>query len=151
MRAKRSSPFAPRRLLVTGGCGFIGSNFVRHILQTDPEVEIVNLDALTYCGNPENLPTWSAISPDRYRFMHGDIRDPEAVREAMAGCDSRGSFRRGEPRGPLHRMRGRLHHHQRVGHLRAARGSPAARPRAVRPRLHRRGLRLHTRGFVLRG
>jgi dTDP-glucose 4,6-dehydratase len=44
-----------KRILVTGGCGFIGANFVRHELATDPEIEITNLDALTYTGNPDNL------------------------------------------------------------------------------------------------
>jgi len=43
------------RLLVTGGCGFIGSNFIRHILREHPGWEVVNLDKLTYAGNPENL------------------------------------------------------------------------------------------------
>jgi len=43
------------KLLVTGGCGFIGSNFVRMMLQRDPDCEITNIDKLTYAGNPENL------------------------------------------------------------------------------------------------
>ncbi|MDI7253067.1 MAG: GDP-mannose 4,6-dehydratase, partial [Actinomycetota bacterium] len=43
------------RLLVTGGCGFIGSNFIRHLLREHPEDEVLNLDKLTYAGNPENL------------------------------------------------------------------------------------------------
>ena len=78
----------PGRVLVTGGCGFIGSNFVRHFLETDPHVSVVNLDALTYCGNPDNLIDVEARLPERYRFVHGDIRDREAVHEAMAGCDT---------------------------------------------------------------
>ncbi len=74
------------RLLVTGGCGFIGSNFVRHVLAARPGLEVVNLDALTYAGRRENL---ADIEDDpRYRFVHGDICDAEAVRDAMDGCDA---------------------------------------------------------------
>ena len=59
------------KILVTGGCGFIGSNFVRYILNKYPDYEIVNIDALTYAGNPENLRN---IREDkRYRFVHGRI------------------------------------------------------------------------------
>jgi len=72
------------RILVTGGCGFIGSNFVRLVLAERPEWEVVNLDKLTYAGRPENLAD-VADSP-RYRFVRGDICDPEAVRDTMTGC-----------------------------------------------------------------
>ena len=65
------------RILVTGGCGFIGSNFVRFELETYPEVEVRNLDLLTYAGNPENLADLAA-SP-RYRFIRGDISDSPLV------------------------------------------------------------------------
>ena len=82
------SGFSPQRLLVTGGCGFIGSNFVRHMLQATPDLEIVNLDALTYCGNPENLTDVERDHPRRYRFVHGDVRSPESVSQAMDRCDS---------------------------------------------------------------
>jgi dTDP-glucose 4,6-dehydratase len=71
------------RFVVTGGCGFIGSNLVRHLLASDPEAEVVNLDLLTYAGNPENL---AGIEGDpRYRFVRGDIADPAAVRQALSG------------------------------------------------------------------
>ncbi len=76
-----------KRVLVTGGCGFIGSAFVRRMLdpsRRDP-VSIVNLDKLTYAGNPRNVEE-VADSP-AYRFVHGDICDPGAVADAMAGCD----------------------------------------------------------------
>jgi dTDP-glucose 4,6-dehydratase len=74
------------RLLVTGGAGFIGSNFVRHVLAAHPDDTVVNLDKLTYAGNLANLED-VAGSP-RYRFVHGDIADPKAVREAAAGVDA---------------------------------------------------------------
>jgi dTDP-glucose 4,6-dehydratase len=77
---------APKRILVTGGCGFIGSNFVRHILGAYPEAEVVNLDLLTYAGSLENLRDVEG-SP-RYRFIKGDICDPHAVKVAMAGVDA---------------------------------------------------------------
>jgi dTDP-glucose 4,6-dehydratase len=74
------------RLLVTGGAGFIGSNFIRHVLGTHPGDTVVNLDKLTYAGNPANLAD-VAGSP-RYRFVHGDICDPKVVRDAAAGVDA---------------------------------------------------------------
>ncbi|HVA34552.1 MAG TPA: GDP-mannose 4,6-dehydratase, partial [Candidatus Baltobacteraceae bacterium] len=69
------------RWLVTGGLGFIGSNFVRLALRERPALEIVNLDAMTYAGNPANLRDVEA--DDRYRFVQGNICDPQAVREAL--------------------------------------------------------------------
>ena len=74
------------KILVTGGSGFIGSNFVRHVLATHPDHAVVNLDKLTYAGNPENLR--DVESDRRYRFVHGDICDAAAVRDAMAGADA---------------------------------------------------------------
>jgi dTDP-glucose 4,6-dehydratase len=64
-------------MLVTGGAGFIGSNFIRHMLAEHPDTPIVNLDALTYAGNPESLRD-VADNPN-YTFVHGDICDPAAV------------------------------------------------------------------------
>ena len=74
------------RILVTGGMGFIGCNFVRHVLAAHPEDSIVNLDKLTYAGNPENLRDVEG-SP-RYRFVKGDIGHAALVREVMAGVDA---------------------------------------------------------------
>jgi dTDP-glucose 4,6-dehydratase len=68
-------------VLVTGGCGFIGSNFVRHLLAADDDVRIVNLDCLTYAGNLANLADVSGNT--RYRFVRGDITDRDQVRSAM--------------------------------------------------------------------
>jgi dTDP-glucose 4,6-dehydratase len=68
-----------RVILVTGGCGFIGSNFVRHIINARPGWSIVNLDALTYAGNPMNLSDLEARAGERYRFVRGDIRERKLV------------------------------------------------------------------------
>src|SRR5437764_462284 len=74
------------RLLVTGGAGFIGSNFIHHVLAAHPEDTVVNVDKLTYAGNLENL---RDVEKDpRYRFVHGDIGDAALVRELMAGADA---------------------------------------------------------------
>ena len=74
------------KVLVTGGCGFIGSNFIRHLLESRGDrVSIVNLDKLTYAANPANLE--DVAHQANYRFVKGDIADPEAVRDAMEGCD----------------------------------------------------------------
>ena len=68
-------------LFVTGGCGFIGSNFVRHLLRSDPAVRVTNFDALTYAGNLANL---ADVADDpRYRFVKGDITDRAAVANAL--------------------------------------------------------------------
>src|SRR5256712_10537123 len=67
----------PMKLLVPGGAGFIGSNFVRHEIANDPSVEVTTLDSLTYAGNLANL---EALRPEaRHRFVHGDVTDREAV------------------------------------------------------------------------
>ncbi|HEY5595516.1 MAG TPA: dTDP-glucose 4,6-dehydratase [Nitrospiria bacterium] len=65
------------RLLVTGGAGFIGSNFIRHMIQQHPGYSIINLDKLTYAGNPDNLR--DIANGPNYRFVQGDICDPAAV------------------------------------------------------------------------
>jgi dTDP-glucose 4,6-dehydratase len=74
------------KILVSGGAGFIGSNFIGHVLGERPDAAIVNYDKLTYAGNLGNL-----ISVDqnpRYAFVRGDICDSSAVEHAMAGCDA---------------------------------------------------------------
>jgi dTDP-glucose 4,6-dehydratase len=68
-------------LLVTGGCGFIGSNFVRHLLTSDPAVEVINFDALTYAGNLANLSDLAGNR--RYSFVRGDVADRDAVRRVV--------------------------------------------------------------------
>lgn len=74
-----------QRILVTGGCGFIGSNFIHHWLAEHPNDHIVNFDALTYAGNPKNVA--SVEGNPQYRFVKGDITDPKAVAEAMKDTD----------------------------------------------------------------
>jgi len=69
------------KLFVTGGAGFIGSHFIRHMLRTHPGCQIVNFDKLTYAGNLDNVRDVEA-SP-RYRFVRGDICDPSAVLAAL--------------------------------------------------------------------
>ena len=72
--------FHPRNMLVTGGAGFIGCNFVRYLLATDPAVRVVNLDALTYAGSLDNLRDLpDASHPARYIFAQGDICDRALV------------------------------------------------------------------------
>jgi dTDP-glucose 4,6-dehydratase len=71
-----------KRLLVTGGCGFIGANFVRWELDAYPDLEITNLDALTYAGNPDNLAGLD-VGP-RYRFVRGDVADRALVTRLVA-------------------------------------------------------------------
>src|SRR6266571_9481638 len=83
--------FEPSCILVTGGAGFIGSNFIRWILRRAPRVRVINLDLLTYAGNLESL---EDITKDhgpngdgRYRFVQGDVRDLEAVTHALQDTD----------------------------------------------------------------
>jgi len=73
-----------RRVLVTGGAGFIGSNFVHLLRRERPQWSIVNLDALTYAGNRSSLADLEGDA--RHEFVHGDIRDADLVRELMIDC-----------------------------------------------------------------
>ena len=74
------------RLLVTGGLGFIGSNFIRYFLAARREARVVNLDAMTYAANPASL--LEVARDRRYRFIRGDVADPRAVERAIAGCSA---------------------------------------------------------------
>lgn len=77
---------AKRSLLVTGGAGFIGSNFIRFVLQQRPGWSVLNYDALTYAGNLDNL---ADVADDpNYSFVHADIRDREACTAALSGIDT---------------------------------------------------------------
>ncbi len=75
-----------KNLLVTGGCGFIGSNFIRLMLEKYPDIKIINLDKLTYAGNPDNLK--DVEDNPNYAFIKGDICDPGIVRAAMKKADT---------------------------------------------------------------
>jgi dTDP-glucose 4,6-dehydratase len=73
-----------KRVLVTGGAGFIAANFIHHLLRATP-YEVVSLDALTYAGNPANLT--EVMAHERLSFVHGDIRDVELVAGVVSECD----------------------------------------------------------------
>ncbi len=75
-----------KKIFVTGGAGFIGSNFILYLLKKHPDISIVNLDILTYAGNLENLQ--SAEGDPRYRFVKGDICDAEVVNDLVGACDA---------------------------------------------------------------
>lgn len=74
------------KILVTGGAGFIGSCFIRHMLHNHPNYKIVNLDALTYAGNLENL--YDVKDNPNYEFIHGDICDKKLVPQIVSGVDA---------------------------------------------------------------
>ena len=73
------------KLLITGGCGFIGSNFIRNMLEMYPDYQITNLDKLTYAGNPDNLK--DIESNPNYTFVKGDICDTDVVSNVMQDVD----------------------------------------------------------------
>lgn len=89
-----SSVFTPHCILVTGGAGFIGSNFIRWVLRSDPTVRVVNLDLLTYAGNLESLAdVTEAHGPSgdrRYYFVRGDIGDCDCVSALLRGASREG-------------------------------------------------------------
>src|SRR2546426_8585663 len=82
----------PRVVLVTGGAGFIGSNFIRWVLEHAPDVHIRNFDLLTYAGNLENLTDveqrHGASGDERYRFIRGDVREFDQVAQALVGVEA---------------------------------------------------------------
>lgn len=79
-------PFEPKRILITGGAGFIGSALVRNVLAQLPGSSIVNLDCLTYAASLSGLE--ELLEHPRHHFVRGDITDRETVRRALDGCDA---------------------------------------------------------------
>ena len=80
-----SETFNPTNIIVTGGCGFIGSNFVRHVVREHPGVRVTVLDKLTYAGNPENI---AGLPEDRVELVVGDICDSELLDRIVPGHDA---------------------------------------------------------------
>jgi dTDP-glucose 4,6-dehydratase len=75
-------------ILVTGGCGFIGSNFIRYTLKNRKEAKVINIDKLTYAGNVANLSdVVKEYAPSRYRFIKGDICDKEIIEDTFSQTD----------------------------------------------------------------
>lgn len=77
--------FVPKNVIVTGGAGFIGSNFVHWVIENQPGAHVTVLDALTYAGNPDNI---AGLPQDRMTFVHGDICDAELVDKLAADADA---------------------------------------------------------------
>lgn len=82
--AEHNAVFEPRNIVVTGGAGFIGSNFVRFVTREHPDVHITVLDALTYAGNLKNL---EGCDPKQVEFIHGNICDAELLNRVIPGHD----------------------------------------------------------------
>ena len=80
-----SQDFEPKNIIVTGGCGFIGSNFVHHVVREHPGVHVTVLDKLTYAGNPENI---AGLPADRVELVVGDICDAELLERIVPGHDA---------------------------------------------------------------
>ena len=80
-----SEVFEPHNIIVTGGCGFIGSNFVRWVAQNHPEVHITVLDKLTYAGNPENI---AGLPESQVELVVGDICDADLLERVVPGHDA---------------------------------------------------------------
>ena len=77
--------FTPKNIIVTGGCGFIGSNFVHYVVENHPDVHVTVLDKLTYAGNPENI---AGLPEDRVELVVGDICDADLLDKIVPGHDA---------------------------------------------------------------
>jgi dTDP-glucose 4,6-dehydratase len=75
-----------RRILITGGAGFIGSHFVKYLLERHPDYHLVVLDALTYAGSLDNFPDGLRTNPN-FRFCHGNVRNTNLVEDLVAEAD----------------------------------------------------------------
>ena len=85
MKTMNKTEFNPTNIIVTAGCGFIGSNFVRHVVNNHPGVHVTVLDKLTYAGNPENI---AGLPEDRVELVVGDICDRALLEELVPGHDA---------------------------------------------------------------
>ena len=136
-----------KKVLVTGGAGFIGSNFVRHALATHPDWHVTTLDKLTYAGRLENLQERHR-PPAARRSCTGDIADAAVAAPLVDGVGHRRPLRRRDARRSVADERRRVHHDRRLRHVRPARsGARGAKAEEVRPDLDRRGLRQRRRGL----
>lgn len=77
--------YTPKKILVTGGCGFIGSNFIHYLTEQAPQFQVFNLDNLSFAANPENLKDLPSTA--RYEFIHGDITDKALVKRILQEHD----------------------------------------------------------------
>src|SRR4051812_29859921 len=75
-----------KKVLITGGAGFIGTHFIRYVLKHRPTIEIINVDLLTYAGNLENLADLK--NEKRHRFVKADILDSETMSQLAQDCDA---------------------------------------------------------------
>ena len=80
-----SEIFKPRNIIVTGGCGFIGANFVRYVARNHPDVRITVLDKLTYAGNPQNI---AGLPQSQVKLVQGDICDVALLERIVPGHDA---------------------------------------------------------------
>ena len=134
------------RIVVTGGAGFIGSNFVRRLLREHSGDEIVVLDKLTYAGNLENLR--DVAGDPRYRSCTATSATPRPWPALARGADAIVNFAAETHVDRSHHRPRRLHPHRRARHPRAARGGARARGGPLPAGLDRRGLRRRRRGLV---
>ncbi len=134
-----------KNIMVTGGAGFIGSNFVRYMLGQHADYRILVYDKMTYAGNPDNL--LDVQEDPRFSFCQGRYlrrgRGERSDHRARHRHDRQ--FRRGDARRPVHHGPGRLHPDRRLRHLRPARGRPEVQVGALSPDFDRRGVRPHPR------
>ena len=85
IEAMAEETFIPKNIIVTGGCGFIGSNFVHYVVENHPDVHVTVLDKLTYAGNPENI---AGLPEDRVELVVGDICDADLLDKIVPGHDA---------------------------------------------------------------
>ena len=127
-----SGVFEPRNILVTGGCGFIGANFVRYVARNHPHAHITVLDKLTYAGNPENI---AGLPPSQVDLVVGDICDVALLERIVPGHDAIVHFAAESHNDNSIANPETVHPHERGRHDAAVGGRPATR-RALPPHQH---------------